>query len=162
MPKQIFLPCVSGIICLIPLLIAYYTEIFLQYVACSLCIYQRIPFVIALVFSISAIFFAKIRQVLLPIVIILFAINMGVAFYHIGVENAWFEALSSCSIELEFDTIEDLQNHMRANNQKSCSDITGRIFGISMAIANFFYNLLCIILMMLIKFKPLAIKPTYT
>jgi len=126
------------------LISAYYIEYILKVPACSMCIYQRIPYflstVIILVFFLKKIDFKK-----LIIILFLFTlINTGLSFYHIGIEQSFFSELNTCKIDNNVSTAKDLLNQLKSKGVVSCKEVGFTIFGLSLATINFIVNTILI------------------
>ena len=109
---------------------------------CILCLYQRAPFVIALVLAVIGLAF--FRQKSAPVVALCalaFAANAVIAFYHVGVEQHWWKSfLEGCAVpDLGSDPAALLDNIMNAPAVR-CDEIAWKdpVFGQSMA----FYNVI--------------------
>lgn len=95
-----------GLISISALLMALGSEAFLGLEPCILCIYQRVPFALVVLFAIIGISLRK-RQAAARIMIALsgltFLINSGIAFYHTGVEQKWWASfMEGCSVPAGF------------------------------------------------------------
>ena len=126
------------------LISAYYIEYILKVPACSMCIYQRIPYflstVIILVFFLKKIDFKK-----LIIILFLFTlINTGLSFYHIGIEQGFFNELNTCKDEINASNIKDLLSQLKSKGVVSCKEVGFTIFGLSLATINFIVNTILI------------------
>ena len=126
------------------LISAYYIEYILKVPACSMCIYQRIPYflstVIILVFFLKKIDFKK-----LIIILFLFTlINTGLSFYHIGIEQGFFNELNTCKDEINASNTKDLLSQLKSKGVVSCKEVSFVIFGLSLATINFIVNIILI------------------
>ena len=129
---------------LFAILFALYIEYILNYNPCKLCLYQRIPYIIAIFVSFIGYNYFKNNKILIFIAII-FSISSLISGYHYGIENNIFEEFSGCtanSIEI-IDKIELLKS--LNDNVISCKDVNFKIFGISLAGINLLFSLLIII-----------------
>ncbi len=123
---------------------ALYVEYILLYKACTLCIYQRIPYVVAIFISFIGYNYYKNDKILILIVII-FSISTLISGYHYGIENNIFKEFSGCNnstIEI-IDKSELLKSF--SNNILSCKDVNFKLFGISLAGINLLLSLLIVI-----------------
>ena len=122
------------------LLVAYYAEIIQHLEPCILCIYQRIPFALAIIFGFTGIFRPTLLKWTLLFAGIAFLVGSGIAVYHVGVEQHWWE--SSCTGELvsKISTTSFLQE-LQKKPVKSCDELEWALFGVSMASYNGFYSL---------------------
>jgi len=122
------------------LISAYFIEYILKVPACSMCIYQRIPYFLSIL--IIVIFFSKkIDFQKLIIILIFFSLfNTGISFYHVGIEQGFFSELSTCKDEINANTTKDLLNQLKSKGIVSCKEVSFTIFGLSLATINFIVN----------------------
>ena len=130
---------------IIAILFALYIENVLQYNACKLCIYQRIPYVIAIFVSFLGYNYYKSDKLLI-LILIIFICSFLVSGYHFGIENSIFKEFSGCTINsneiLDKSKLLDTLNVMPA----SCKDVTFKLLGFSLAGINFILSFLIIAL----------------
>src|SRR5262245_23281781 len=66
---------------------------------CVLCLYQRKPYIFAAILGLQAFFFTdknkKATYILLLLCGILFLVGMGIAGFHVGVEQGWWKGLQA-------------------------------------------------------------------
>ena len=123
---------------------ALYVEHILGYKACKLCLYQRVPYIIAIFISFIGYNYFKNNKILILIVVI-FLISALVSGYHYGIENNIFEEFSGCtSNSLEIVDKTELLNSLN-ENVASCKDAIFKLFGMSLAGINFILSLLIIV-----------------
>jgi disulfide bond formation protein DsbB len=126
------------------LISAYYIEYILKVPACSMCIYQRIPYflstVIIVVFFLKKIDFKK----LIIILFLFILINTGLSFYHMGIEQGFFNELNTCKDEINASNIKDLLSQLKSKGVVSCKEVDFTIFGLSLATINFIVNTILI------------------
>ena len=122
------------------LISAYFIEYILKVPACSMCIYQRIPYFLSIL--IIVIFFSKKIDFQKLIIILIFfsLINIGISFYHVGIEQGFFSELSTCKDEINANTTKDLLNQLKSKGIVSCKEVSFTIFGLSLATINFIVN----------------------
>ena len=126
------------------ILFALYIENILQYKACKLCLYQRIPYLLAIFVSFVGYNYSKNNKILI-LIIIIFSISFFISGYHYGIENNIFDEFSGCSnnslnITNKAELLESLNN-----NIPNCKDVNFKLFGISLAGINFLLSLLIVI-----------------
>ena len=122
---------------------ALYVEYILQYKPCKLCLYQRIPYIVAIFISFIGYNYFKNDKILILIVII-FSISVLVSGYHYGIENNIFEEFSGCTANsLEIIDKSELLKSLN-NNVSSCKDVNFKLFGISLAGINLILSLLIV------------------
>ena len=109
---------------------------------CELCIWQRIPYFVIILFSLLAIIKPSIRVFIISLVIAIhaFFIDSGIAFYHVGVEKHWW-IHGNCSSTLNYTSLESLKASILATPAVRCDDIQFEFLGLSMAGWNFIYGL---------------------
>ena len=116
---------------------AFFSQFALGLNPCVLCIYQRWPFVVAAALA-ALLWFLRRHPLavsaLLAGLAASFAVNSGIAIFHVGVEQSWWQGLSGCTSDLSGATsIEDLKRRVLGAPVVRCSDIAWSLFGISMA-----------------------------
>ena len=115
---------------------AVYVEYILGIKPCILCIYQRLPYAIALLISLIA-FFTGNRKVILIILGITFVAGVLLSGYHVGIERGFIEPIFSCTGG-NIDAIEKEEILKSFDKiQPDCKDVDFSIFGISLATLNF-------------------------
>ncbi len=126
------------------ILFALYVEHILQYKACKLCLYQRIPYLLAIFISFFGYNYSKNNKILI-LIIIIFSISFFISGYHYGIENNIFDEFSGCSNNsLNIINKAELLKSLN-NNIPSCKDVNFKLFGISLAGINFLLSLLIVI-----------------
>ena len=103
---------------------------------CNLCWEQRVPYAMALVFTLIActrgVDSPTRRQVAL-LCAGLFLFNAGRAFYHVGVEQKWWLGPTECVGRPMDYSINDLASALTQTGRTGCDEIAWQLFGISMA-----------------------------
>ena len=129
---------------LFAILFALYIEYILNYNPCKLCLYQRIPYIIAIFVSFIGYNYFKNNKILIFIAII-FSISALISGYHYGIENNIFEEFSGCTAStLEIIDKSELLKSLN-DNVSSCKDVNFKLFGISLAGINLLFSLLIVI-----------------
>lgn len=104
---------------------------------CILCLYERIPYALAAGVALLAAVVpwnATARAVLVTVCGIIFFAGAVLAFYHVGVEQHWWAAISGCGGRPATGfTVEDLQTALQSSAVKPCDQVDWRLFGISLA-----------------------------
>ena len=122
---------------------ALYVEHVLGYKPCKLCLYQRIPYIVAIFISFVGYNYFKNNKILILIVII-FSISALISGYHFGIENNIFEEFSGCTTKsLEITDKSELLKSL-TDNISNCKDVNYKLFGISLAGINLFLSLLIV------------------
>jgi len=135
------------IISLLSLLIALYIEFFLGYRPCKLCIYQRIPYLIAIFLTLLGISYSK-NLVWLYALLLIFFSSFLLSGYHFGIEQEIFKEFSGCTGN-SLNIIDKNELLKLLNSEvNSCKKVDFRIFGLSLATINFLLSLVIFILIM--------------
>ena len=128
------------IISLFSLLIALYIEFFLGFKPCKLCIYQRIPYLIAIFLTFLGISYSK-NFVWLYALLLIFFSSFLLSGYHLGIEQEIFEEFSGCTGN-SLDITDKNELLKLLNSQlNSCKNVDFRIFGLSLATINFILSI---------------------
>ena len=135
------------IISLFSLLIALYIEFFLGYKPCRLCIYQRIPYLVAIFITFLGISYSN-NLVWLYLLSLIFFSSLLISGYHFGIEQEIFKEFSGCkgnSLNV-LDKNELLK--LLSSEVNSCKNVDFRIFGFSLATINFLLSFTIFILIL--------------
>ena len=129
---------------------AYSSEKFGGLAPCVLCLYQRAAYAAVIMLSGCALglSFTPAQpplwgRVLVALCGFAFLVGGGIAAFHAGVEQGWWEGAQSC-VGSDFSSatsIEDLRARLAAAPLIRCDDIQWSLFGISMAGYNVFVSL---------------------
>jgi disulfide bond formation protein DsbB len=103
---------------------------------CELCLLQRWPWAVAITLAALALLINP--QGVLPWLALLlagvFAVGVGLAFYHVGVEQHWFPGPTACTAgATTARTIEELKAQILGHQPVLCDQVQWSLFGISMA-----------------------------
>ena len=129
------------LISVLSLLMAIYIEKGLGYKPCSLCIYQRVPYMFAIFISFLGYYYNK-NLIWMYLLLLTFIVSVALSGYHIGVENEIFSGLQSCvsnnsNITEKTEILESLQL-----SNVSCKEVEFKILGLSLATINFIISLI--------------------
>ena len=136
---------------LLSLLVVLYIEFFLGYQPCKLCIYQRIPYLIAIFFTFLGISYYK-NLTWLYLLLIIFISSFLLSGYHFGIEQGIFEEFAGCVVNsMDITTKDELLKSLNSD-LKSCKNVDFTIFGLSLAAINFLLSfLICILILKVLK-----------
>ena len=116
---------------------AYFIEYILVYKPCNLCLIERWPYLIALIFIITNLIINKLEKIILIALAIIFAAATILSFYHVGIEQGFFDESLVCisndginSLNKE-DILKELQKEV-----VSCKNVEFTFFGLSLATIN--------------------------
>lgn len=118
---------------------ALVTQFGFGYAPCELCIWQRWPYVVAIVLGIVG---WKVRSradataFVLVGVTLAVMIDAGIAGFHVGVEQGWWQGLAGCGASGGADSLDDLRAQIMAAPLVRCTDVAITVLGLSMAAWN--------------------------
>ena len=140
--NTIFLIVIFVIISL-AIISALIIQYWLGYAPCKLCLYQRIPYFLAILLIIKIFFFKKYEKITLLILSLIFAGSAVLAFYHFGIEQGFFNEPLTCAASDFSKTLskEQLMEQLKQNSI-SCKDVSIRILGLSLAVINTIFSLI--------------------
>ena len=133
------------LISLISIFSAYFIEYILGHQPCNLCLIERVPYVLSIIF-ILLFFISKRNEKFVTLLLILtFIFSFLISFYHLGIEQGFFKESVVCSTNnaVEIYTKEQLLEKL-PERTISCKDVTFKIFGFSLTTINIFISLIII------------------
>ena len=139
---------------IIALISAYYIEYVLGHQPCNLCLIERIPYGLSIIFMVIIFVIKKNEKFFVLLLIITFIFSFAISVYHYGIEQGFFQESAICSAEniIERLTKEDLLKQL-TEKTISCRDVTFKIFGLSLTSINIVISLLFIITLIKIFYK---------
>ena len=131
------------LISLIALTSAFFIEYILGHQPCSLCIYERIPFFLAILIILINYKYDKIEKYFILLLTIIFFLATILSLYHLGIEQGIIQESLLCGLENGTNTI-DKDEILKQLQQKrvSCKDVTFKMFGLSLTSYNIIINLI--------------------
>ena len=112
---------------------------------CALCFYQRWPWWIAIGLGLIALLLRGnpgLQKVLLALTSFAILGGAGVAGFHVGVEQQWWQGLASCGGESDMPmTVEALKRQIMNAKVVRCDEVAWTLMGISMAGYNMLLSL---------------------
>ena len=132
---------------LLSLLVALYIEFFLGYQPCKLCIYQRIPYLIAVFFTFLGISYYK-NLIWLYLLLITFFSSLLISGYHFGIEQEIFSEFSGCTGNSINITDKNQLLELLNSEVNSCKNVDFRILGLSLATINFLLSFIIFVLIL--------------
>ena len=139
--NNIFLIVIFAVI-LLTITSALIIQYWLGHEPCKLCLYQRIPYFLAILLIIKMFFFKKYEKITLLILTLVFVSSAALAFYHFGIEQGFFSESLACTAPDLSKTLskEQLLEQLKQNNI-SCKNVSFRILGLSLAAINTIFSL---------------------
>jgi disulfide bond formation protein DsbB len=137
------LPSLVLIASLASLAVAFASQYWGGLQPCVLCIYQRYPYGVAAALGIVGILVAGRRGWLRAVMLLAalaFFVDAGIAAYHVGVEQHWWQGTAACGSTLDLNlSPEELKKQLLNQPVVRCDEVPWSLFGISMAGYNFLY-----------------------
>ena len=130
------------LISLIALISAYFIEYILGHQPCSLCLYERVPFFLAILIVLINYKYDKLEKYFILLLAIIFFIATILSLYHIGIEQGFIQESFLCDLKKGANII-DKDEILKQLQQKriSCKDVTFKIFGLSLTSYNIMISL---------------------
>ena len=154
--KANFANYLVGLACCLVLATAYAFEYLANLQPCVLCIYQRIPYAVAIGLMLLTIILRKHSQANLILFIaasIVFAVGSAIAIFHIGVEQQLWQGTPECGNFINTASVEALRKQLLAQPIVRCDEVAWSLFGISMAGYNFLISTSLLLYSLVIVFQ---------
>ena len=131
------------LISFIALISAYFIEYILGHQPCNLCVYERIPYFLAILIVLINYKYNKLEKYLVLLLAIIFLIATILSLYHLGIEQGFIQESLLCDLEKGANIV-DKDEILKQLQQKSisCKDVTFKIFGLSLTSYNIIISLL--------------------
>lgn len=100
---------------------------------CELCYWQRYPFWVAIPAGALAYAVPGARPYLLALAGLALAIGAGIAVFHVGVEQHWWQGTQACGGHAPAGSIEELRARLLAAPVVRCDAPQGTLLGVTMA-----------------------------
>ena len=107
---------------------------------CELCLLERWPYYIGIPVTVLALLAGERRLLstgLGTIVLLIFIASAGLGFYHVGVEQHWFQGPTACTSSTGAKTLDELRAQLMAQQPVMCDQPQWSLFGVSLAGWNF-------------------------
>ena len=136
------------LISLISIISAFFIEYVLGHKPCSLCLIQRIPYVLSIILITLNYLTKKNEQFIFLLLIFTFSFSFMISLYHFGIEQDFFEDSAICGLKNTSDMIskEEILKQLQIITV-SCKDVTFKIFGFSLTMINMLISLILVILL---------------
>ena len=131
------------LISFIALISAYFIEYILGHQPCNLCLYERIPYFLAILIVLINYKYNKLEKYLILSLAIIFLIATILSLYHLGIEQGFIQESLLCDLKKGANIV-DKDEILKQLQQKSisCKDVTFKIFGLSLTSFNIIICLL--------------------
>ena len=131
------------LISFIALMSAYFIEYVLGYQPCNLCLYERIPYFLAILILLANFKYNNLEKHVILFLAVIFFMATILSLYHLGIEQGLIEESLLCNLEKGTNII-DKDEILKQLQQKniSCKDVAFKIFGLSLTTFNIIISLL--------------------
>ena len=131
------------LISFIALISAYFIEYILGHQPCNLCVYERIPYFLAILIVLINYKYNKLEKYLILSLAMIFLIATILSLYHLGIEQGFIQESLLCDLEKGANIV-DKDEILKQLQQKSisCKDVTFKVFGLSLTNYNIIISLL--------------------
>ena len=116
---------------------AYFIEYVLGYKPCNLCLIERLPYFIVILFILVGLIINKLEKIILLILGLIFLASTILSFYHFGIEQGFFNESLVCISNNEINNLN--KDELIKELQKkivSCKDVQFALLGLSLATLN--------------------------
>lgn len=103
---------------------------------CTICYWQRVPYGLTLALTMLAmmpVVDGPSRRMIVLLCAGLFLLNAGIALYHTGVEERWWQGPTACAGKPQDLVPADLLAALNQPGRTGCEDAAFRFLGLSMA-----------------------------
>tara|TARA_B100001741_G_C16374263_1_gene514715 strand:- start:120 stop:602 length:483 start_codon:yes stop_codon:yes gene_type:complete len=122
---------------------AYFIEHILKHEPCNLCLFERLPYIFAIIIILFNLFIKKYEKFFFILLSIIFISATFLSFYHFGIEQGFFIETKACNSTGDLNNL-NKENVLKELENKiiSCKDVTFRILGLSLASINTIISLI--------------------
>ena len=131
------------IISILALASAFFIEYALGYKPCNLCIFERVPYLMAIIIILLNYKFIHLEKNFILLLFLIFFTATILSLYHLGIEQGFIKESLVCDLKKGSDLLskEDILKQLQEKNV-SCKDVTFRIMGLSLTSYNILISLL--------------------
>ena len=122
---------------------AFFIEYILGHQPCNLCIFERIPYLLAIIIILLNFKFNQFEKFFILLLIIVFLFGAILSLYHLGIEQGFIQESLVCDLKSGSNLLskEEILKQLQEKNV-SCKDVTFKIFGLSLTSFNILISLL--------------------
>tara|TARA_B100001093_G_C26759857_1_gene985156 strand:+ start:641 stop:1123 length:483 start_codon:yes stop_codon:yes gene_type:complete len=130
------------LISIVALTSAFFIEYILGHQPCNLCIFERIPYLLAIIIILLNYRFNFNEKYFILILIIIFFSSAILSLYHLGIEKGFIEESIVCDLKNGSNLLskQEILKQLQEKNV-SCKDVTFKIFGLSLTSYNILISL---------------------
>ena len=140
--KQLLIKIIF-LVSVIALISAFIIEYILGHQPCNLCIFERIPYLLAIIIILFNYQFNQFEKFFVLLLLIVFLIGAILSLYHLGIEQGFIQESLVCDLKNGSNLLskEEILKQLQEKNV-SCKDVTFKIFGLSLTTYNILVSLL--------------------
>ncbi|HYD05975.1 MAG TPA: disulfide bond formation protein B [Reyranella sp.] len=116
---------------------AYYFEYVVGLAPCEMCLWQRYPHMLAILFgliTVPLLVEPRVALVFGLMAVLALFVTSGIGFYHAGVEQQWWQGPQACSGRVPAGlSAEELKKWLMSARMVRCDEIPWKMWNISMA-----------------------------
>jgi len=122
---------------------AYFIEYILDYKPCNLCLFERLPYFLAIIIILLNLSLNRFEKFIFISLGLIFASATILSLYHVGIEQGFFKESLVCVSNNEMNILnkKDLLNEFQKTTV-SCKDVEFTLFGLSLATINVIISLI--------------------
>ena len=122
---------------------AFFIEYILGHQPCNLCIFERIPYLLAIIIILFNFKFNQFEKFFILLLVIVFLFGAILSLYHLGIEQGFIQESLVCDLKSGSNLLskEEILKQLQEKNI-SCKDVTFKIFGLSLTSYNILISLL--------------------
>ena len=130
------------------LISAYFIEHVLGHQPCNLCLFERIPYLFAIILTLLSFKLKHFQKIFIILLIIVFFVATLLSLYHLGIEQGLIQESLVCNLQGN-STMLSKEEILKQLQQKSvnCKDVTFKIFGLSLTTFNVLISFLLTVLL---------------
>ena len=122
---------------ILSLSIAYFIQYILGHKPCNLCLIERIPYLSSIILILLIFIVRRFEVLFSAIILIFFIFGAIISFYHVGIEQGFFNESLVCKLENSGANLSKEQLLKQLGNTPiSCKEVTFRFLGLSLATIN--------------------------
>ena len=127
----------------VALLSAFFIEYILGHQPCNLCIFERIPYLLAIIIILFSLKFNQFEKFFILLLVIVFLFGTILSLYHLGIEQGFIQESLVCDLKSGSNLLskEEILKQLQEKDI-SCKDVTFKIFGLSLTSYNILISLL--------------------
>ena len=131
------------LVSIIALVSALFIEYFLGHQPCNLCVFERVPYLLAIIIILFSFKFNQFEKFFILLLTIVFLVGAILSIYHFGIEQGFIKESLVCDLKNGSNLLskEEILKQLQEKNV-SCKDVTFKIFGLSLTSYNILISLL--------------------